>query len=135
MNNETLLIRLAKRYFWATGRVGRLNFFIRHVLLLTIGISLNEFELRNATSIPEYLQWPMIATILLCFWGMWCNIIQRLHDLGYSSEKLWWCFIPIFNLLVFLYFLFQPGVLSDNQWGPPQDGVKEQASCQGDVLG
>lgn len=124
MEYKKLLLGLARKYLWGAGRVGRLTFLIKHLSFMVIGGSFGGTA-KKAAFLPEIIRFVMLACALVCIWGIWCNIVQRLHNLGYSGLEICLFFVPIVNIFAFLYLLVKPGITETNEYGPPSGAAGE----------
>lgn len=107
-------------FFTSKGRLNRKSYIYRSLFLsLVLGIIQGILEL--ATVAIEALELLFAVMILvLCIFGFVAGIMmlaRRLHDLDKSG---WWMlllFVPLVNILFYIYILFFKGTEGPNQYG------------------
>lgn len=112
------MISLVKEYsLFGNGRLSRLGFvrnsFISLLMIISVpailafvetGVNLEDLE-STSTNVTVL---SFVVTLLLGAFVQVCSFTQRLHDLNRTS---WWqllSFIPLLNILLFLYLVFAP---------------------------
>lgn len=106
--------------FTSAGRLNRKSYIYRSIFLsLVLGII--QLILELATAAIEALELLFAVMILvLCIFGFVASIMmlaRRLHDLDKSG---WWMlllFVPLVNILLYIYILFFKGTEGPNQYG------------------
>lgn len=107
-------------FFTSAGRLNRKSYIYRSIFLsLVLGIIQGILEL--ATVAIEALELLFAVLLLaLCIFGFVASIMmlaRRLHDLDKSG---WWMlllFVPLVNILFYIYILFFKGTEGPNQYG------------------
>lgn len=107
-------------FFTSKGRLNRKSYIYRSIFLsLVLGII--QLILELATAAIEALELLFAVMILvLCIFGFVASIMmlaRRLHDLDKSG---WWMlllFVPLVNILFYIYILFFKGTEGPNQYG------------------
>ena len=107
-------------FFTSAGRLNRKSYIYRNFFLsLVLGII--QLILELATAAIEALELLFAVMILaLCIFGFVAGIMmlaRRLHDLDKSG---WWMlllFVPLVNILFYIYILFFKGTEGPNQYG------------------
>lgn len=107
-------------FFTSAGRLNRKSYIYRNFFLsLVLGII--QLILELATAAIEALELLFAVMILvLCIFGFVASIMmlaRRLHDLDKSG---WWMlllFVPLVNILFYIYILFFKGTEGPNQYG------------------
>lgn len=107
-------------FFTSKGRLNRKSYIYRSLFLsLVLGIIQGILEL--ATVAIEALELLFAVLLLaLCIFGFVAGIMmlaRRLHDLDKSG---WWMlllFVPLVNILFYIYILFFKGTEGPNQYG------------------
>lgn len=107
-------------FFTSAGRLNRKSYIYRSIFLsLVLGII--QLILELATAAIEALELLFAVMILvLCIFGFVAGIMmlaRRLHDLDKSG---WWMlllFVPLVNILFYIYILFFKGTEGPNQYG------------------
>lgn len=107
-------------FFTSAGRLNRKSYIYRSIFLsLVLGII--QLILELATAAIEALELLFAVMILvLCIFGFVASIMmlaRRLHDLDKSG---WWMlllFVPLVNILFYIYILFFKGTEGPNQYG------------------
>lgn len=107
-------------FFTSAGRLNRKSYIYRSIFLsLVLGIIQGILEL--ATVAIEALELLFAVLLLaLCIFGFVAGIMmlaRRLHDLDKSG---WWMlllFVPLVNILFYIYILFFKGTEGPNQYG------------------
>ena|SRR5688572_23428923 len=92
-------------------RIGNLAYLTG--ILFSLGVAL----LNDKIPLDNSLLVIFVAVLELTF--CFSVIIRRLHDLNRSG---WWSltiFIPLANVILGIYLIFQPGSPSSNKFGPP----------------
>lgn len=121
--------------FNLNGRLGRLSFIawlmFFHLLVFCIGtiidVSLSLLHLNTATSFAWLWQinselnglFGLLMT-LFYFYGLVVIVAKRLHD---TNHRGWWMllsFIPLLNLIFFLYLILRSGTTGHNAFGAPR---------------
>ena len=96
-------------YLSTKGRISRSTFFVRWLLLVTVGIISVVFSFVP----PVAAAFSLIGLIMQITLG-----VRRLHDLGHSG--LWaiiFC-IPVLYFVILLALFFMKGDAGDNAYGP-----------------
>jgi FAD/FMN-containing dehydrogenase/uncharacterized membrane protein YhaH (DUF805 family) len=97
--------------FTNRGRINRLTYWTVSLFIWTSFYLL--FNLLN--TISDVATW---AVYPILFWSLISTAIKRLHDIDKSSYWLLLIFIPVFGLLVLVYFLgFKSGSVQRNRFG------------------
>lgn len=97
--------------FTNRGRINRLTYWTVSLFIWTSFYLL--FNLLN--TISDAATWTVYPIL---FWSLISTAIKRLHDIDKSSYWLWLIFIPVFGLLVLVYFLgFKSGSVQRNRFG------------------
>ena len=107
-------------FFTSKGRLNRKSYICRSIFLsLVLGII--QLILELATAAIEALELLFAVMILaLCIFGFVAGIMmlaRSLHDLDKSG---WWMlllFVPLVNILFYIYILFFKGTEGPNQYG------------------
>tara|TARA_B100000989_G_C19378150_1_gene400379 strand:+ start:223 stop:543 length:321 start_codon:yes stop_codon:yes gene_type:complete len=98
--------------FSAEGRIGRLEYFISHVLVQIgsygLGYLLGYIGLTDGMTYG--LAWLYIPSIFIWIWLLMQGA-KRCHDRGNSG---WYQIIPFYGL----WMIFAPGDEGDNAYGP-----------------
>ena len=64
----------------------------------------------------RFIVWGLY-TLLMLMTQVSLNI-RRLHDIGRSGLWFFISFVPLFGLLVLIFFMVQPSEEGENDWGP-----------------
>lgn len=116
--------RLLEIYFSATGRMGRLHFFLYGLLLGIIAyipfLATNQYGLIGPLPDLSPIIWVLVAMVILIIW--YCSFvitIKRFHDLNYNG---WWSLlllVPLINIVLGILLWFLPGTKGANRFGNP----------------
>jgi FAD/FMN-containing dehydrogenase/uncharacterized membrane protein YhaH (DUF805 family) len=97
--------------FTNRGRINRLTYWTVSLFIWTSFYLL--FNLLN--TISDAATWVVYPIL---FWSLISTAIKRLHDIDKSSYWLWLIFIPVFGVLILVYFLgFKSGSVQRNRFG------------------
>lgn len=101
---------MIQKYFSYTGRLNRLRYFLRILVVMILASVLGTL----LAQITPYLAYPVsaIATVSAVMLG-----IRRCHDLNRSGWFYLLMFIPIIDFFVALYLLFAAETPGPNQYG------------------
>lgn len=101
---------MIQKYFSYTGRLNRLRYFLRILVVMILASILGTLLVQ----VSEYLAYivSFIASISAIMLG-----IRRCHDLDRSGWFYLLMFIPIIDFFVALYLLFAAGNPGPNQYG------------------
>ena len=91
------IVHRIKNIFSFSEEAGRLDFFITHIALIVVAVSI--FQI-----ITDFI----ISLIFLVI-TLLANLCRRLNDLWISRWASLILFVPILNILFELYVLFVPG--------------------------
>lgn len=107
-------------FFTSKGRLNRKSYIYRSIFL-SFALGIIQLILELATAAIEALELLFAVMILaLCIFGFVAGIMmlaRRLHDLDKSG---WWMlllFVPLVNILFYIYILFFKGTEGPNQYG------------------
>lgn len=107
-------------FFTSAGRLNRKSYIYRSIFLSFV-LGIIQLILELATAAIEALELLFAVMILvLCIFGFVASIMmlaRRLHDLDKSG---WWMlllFVPLVNILFYIYILFFKGTEGPNQYG------------------
>lgn len=107
-------------FFTSAGRLNRKSYIYRSIFL-SFALGIIQLILELATAAIEALELLFAVMILaLCIFGFVASIMmlaRRLHDLDKSG---WWMlllFVPLVNILFYIYILFFKGTEGPNQYG------------------
>lgn len=73
-----------------------------------------------AAGLATQLLWPHFLLVVVMFyvilyWIGFCS--KRLHDLDLSGWAFLWAFVPLANIVFFLYLTFAKGTTGPNRFG------------------
>ena len=103
-------------------RLNRLSYAVGHLLLmlllLVLGFVLGKgLSLLRPEVVPAGLVVLDLVGLALVLWVVFCLGFKRVHDL---DKPGWWAvglLVPGPNVLLWLYLLFMPGTVGDNDYG------------------
>ena len=115
------IVHRIKNIFSFSEEAGRLDFFITHIALIVVAVSMVpigsiigssiffiEFNFSENIKIGWWQIWIIISLIFLAI-TLLANLCRRLNDLSISRWAALILFVPILNILFELYVLFVPG--------------------------
>jgi uncharacterized membrane protein YhaH (DUF805 family) len=108
------------KIFSASGRIGRLKFFLSFVAAVVGICILGIINAYIGTTAAGKLIQPYFTAFAMVFAnGMLAVlIIERLHDFNRSGWYFFLFYIPFFNIIMFLFLIFKPGTVGANDYGP-----------------
>ncbi len=118
------------KWYSVSGRIGRLRYLAYPMWILFVSFALGVLvSFVFALVLPslkgsDYMSFatPIIGLVLylpLIIFGGFIYPIRRLHDLGKTGWLVLIIFIPIVNILFYLYLLFGKGDQEENEYGNP----------------
>ena len=115
------IVHRIKNIFSFSEEAGRLDFFITHIALIVVAVSMVpigsiigssiffiEFNFSENIKIGWWQIWIIISLIFLAI-PLLANLCRRLNDLSISRWAALILFVPILNILFELYVLFATG--------------------------
>lgn len=116
------------RYFSCDGRIGRLDFFVRGIIIAFIAflmtlltgymfLVLTKLTGSQGLLIVAYTVVAIPHLIALISIGA-----KRLHDMNMSAWLLLLYLVPGVNAIWYLIMLFYPGKVEGNNYGSPMSG-------------
>ena len=115
------IVHRIKNIFSFSEEAGRLDFFITHIALIVVAVSMVpigsiigssiffiEFNFSENIKIGWWQIWIIISLIFLAI-TLLANLCRRLNDLSISRWAALILFVPILNILFELYVLFATG--------------------------
>ena len=125
---KKLIKTIKYKYFSFNGRIGRLAYFLRGIVLyLAVMFATLMFVLINGfTKFSHTLEVMSFDEAIIPFycitfpfhlWSNACLAVKRLHDLNMSG---WWCvahFIPVLSFFIEILLLFFRGTSGINKYG------------------
>ncbi len=115
------IVHRIKNIFSFSDEAGRLDFFITHIVLIVVAMSMvpigtiigsSIFFLEFSISENIHIGWwqmSIIISIIFFVITQLANLCRRLNDLWISRWASLILFVPILNILFELYVLFVPG--------------------------
>jgi uncharacterized membrane protein YhaH (DUF805 family) len=94
-------------FFLPAGKSSRILFLIAS-LFAAVLISIGDYPLDYIFNLSA-LYWLQVALSLLGAYISIVAVIRRLHDLNLTSLLALLSFVPLVNVIFFLYLLFAPG--------------------------
>lgn len=116
-------LRVWQHVLSPTGRIGRLSYLLRQILLLLlVGLSYGAAEslFGKGSDVLE-----PFSVVIMAFW-FYCSFIivaKRWHDNGQSGWLALLSLVPIVNIVLGLMLLFGRGTEGSNRYGPPYQGL------------
>ncbi len=118
------------KWYSISGRIGRLRYFAYPMWIFFISFILGTLvSIVFALALPalkgsNHMSFVMPVIILIIYlpliiFGGLIYPIRRLHDLGKTGWLVLIMFIPIVNILFYLYLLFAKGDQEENEYGNP----------------
>ncbi|SRR5260370_27400929 len=111
-------MKFFKRLF--QGRVGRNYFTIYCIFASTIQVLLlSIIEQASQWDISQYFILAICFVLFVLILSLW---VKRLHDVGRSGYWTLLLFLPLVNLLMFVYLVFAGGQKGVNKYGKKPSG-------------
>ena len=106
--------------FTASGRIGRLKFFLSSIAILVVITILRIILVEVEHTATGKLLEPYFTAFLfiVCNGMIAVQVVKRLHDLNRSGWYFFLFLIPFFNIIMFLFLIFKPGTVGANDYGP-----------------
>ena len=105
--------------FTASGRIGRLKFFLSFVVIV-VGITILRIIL---VEVEHTATGKLLEPYFTAFLFVACNcmiavqVVKRLHDLNRSGWYFFLFLVPFFNIIMLLFLIFKPGTAAANDYG------------------
>ncbi len=107
------------KLFSFSSRIGRLRFLIVQIVTYVFGGGLLTPIMSDDNSIDVGVGVAGLVVAVVLLWISLAADFNRLHDAGKSGWWVLFYFVPIANIILFLYLLFASGERRQNRWGPP----------------
>jgi uncharacterized membrane protein YhaH (DUF805 family) len=105
--------------FIASGRMGRLRFFLSVVTILAgVGVFVIITDSISNTAVGRLIAPFFIIFVLIvpnCMVAF--QVIKRLHDFNRSGWYYFLVLVPIVNIILWLLLFFKPGTAGANDYG------------------
>lgn len=112
-----------KSLFSATGRVGRLAYFLPPFVMGMIAAILMGIGMIGADGSVNAIYYigalvSLLTSVVAIFQG-----IKRMHDLDKPGAHILFLLVPFYNIYIGIILLFKRGTVGPNQFGPdPLEG-------------
>jgi ACS family hexuronate transporter-like MFS transporter len=97
------------------GRLGRLSFALRSVVIAALGTAL---AIWSARAVPGVGHMIAILIGLFALVALAYQAVKRLHDLDRPASHVWTLLIPVYQLYALAKLLLERGAPGSNRYGP-----------------
>ena len=117
---ESLETCLLRKYFTASGRATRAEYWWFQLFVFLLPLSLALLFSYSAYDAPEIAATIMIIVFILLAIPSICAGIRRLHDAGYAGYYILIGLIPYLGGLIYFIMMMLPSE-GDNDYGPAHE--------------
>lgn len=122
------MVTIVREIFTIKGRLNRKKFILYWVLasIFPLILMILSYSLEEAFSLSQSVVGLIVGiSILVGVMAHICLAIRRLHDIERHGAMVIALFLPILNIILYLYLLFIKGTEGYNYYGPdPLEGVE-----------
>ena len=107
-------VGIKQTFFRADNRLNRKRYLKRSAVIWLISLICDAFAMSGEGLV---LMLAFLIIIVMTVSSIMLSI-RRLHDCDKSGYWYFLALVPIVNLVLWLYLLFQPGTAGENKYGP-----------------
>ena len=113
------LISAFKNWRNFSGRTSRHEYWLCCLLFIPTSIFTNRYSAFFIETMPiTFVVLYIIVSLYLLILGM-SLMVRRLHDAGFSGYRALWILLPVFGMILFIYWVCKPSEHMPNKWGEP----------------